>query len=508
MAMSFQADSAFENAKAHFFRGLALIEAEQWAQAEAELRQSLHWVPDRASSLTNLAAVLFKRSRYAEAQDLIGKALLIEPDNAEAALIQGILFHENKAYEQSLASFERAIALNPDFADAWANCGHSLKSLGRHEQALQRYEQALQRNYTLGTAIRGFMECYRHFRDYPRLFEIRDRHQAFVDNDYLATELLGYVFLEQGDKENAFDAFTRARIIAEKARQENNRTEWPLLPLRLRHDFEQLQYLDARGDGGASVAQALSVLRARTGGTPPPSTPAADDALLQAVSHYHHVPDLPFAATALGGNDYAQIERTFLDNALHLVVIDNFLSPQALSSLRKFCLEATVWKRTYRDGYLGSFMGTGLCPRVLLAIADELRHAMPNVIGANALNQAWAFKYDQDMKGTNLHADFARINTNFWITPDDACLDNTTGGLLVYDAPAPSDWGFFAYNSDQKKIRDYLESKQSKFVRVPYRCNRCVLFDSTYFHATDELHFKDGYANRRINCTLLYGKGL
>lgn len=46
------------------------------------------------------------------------------------------------------------------------------------------------------------------------------------------------------------------------------------------------------------------------------------------------------------------------------------------------------------------------------------------------------------------------------------------------------------------------------FVRVPYRCNRCVLFDSTYFHATDDLHFEHGYTNRRINCTLLYGSAL
>jgi hypothetical protein len=38
--------------------------------------------------------------------------------------------------------------------------------------------------------------------------------------------------------------------------------------------------------------------------------------------------------------------------------------------------------------------------------------------------------------------------------------------------------------------------------------NRCVLFDSTYFHTTDDIHFKDGYENRRINCTLLFGKGI
>jgi hypothetical protein len=33
-----------------------------------------------------------------------------------------------------------------------------------------------------------------------------------------------------------------------------------------------------------------------------------------------------------------------------------------------------------------------------------------------------------------------------------------------------------------------------------------VLFDSSLVHVTDELKFKPGYENRRVNITLLYGK--
>ncbi len=40
---------------------------------------------------------------------------------------------------------------------------------------------------------------------------------------------------------------------------------------------------------------------------------------------------------------------------------------------------------------------------------------------------------------------------------------------------------------------------------VPYRANRAVIFDSNLFHETDRPRFKDGYLNRRINITLLYG---
>ena len=40
---------------------------------------------------------------------------------------------------------------------------------------------------------------------------------------------------------------------------------------------------------------------------------------------------------------------------------------------------------------------------------------------------------------------------------------------------------------------------------MPYRANRAVVFDSDLFHETDAIRFRDGYLNRRINITLLYG---
>jgi hypothetical protein len=46
---------------------------------------------------------------------------------------------------------------------------------------------------------------------------------------------------------------------------------------------------------------------------------------------------------------------------------------------------------------------------------------------------------------------------------------------------------------------------RAKAQRVPYRANRCVLFDSSLIHITDEIHFRPGYENRRVNVTLLYG---
>ena len=64
------------------------------------------------------------------------------------------------------------------------------------------------------------------------------------------------------------------------------------------------------------------------------------------------------------------------------------------------------------------------------------------------LTKAWAFKCNNQMKGIKIHADFAAINVNFWITPDKANLNKNTGGLLIWDKEAPKNWNFEKYNNN------------------------------------------------------------
>ena len=39
-----------------------------------------------------------------------------------------------------------------------------------------------------------------------------------------------------------------------------------------------------------------------------------------------------------------------------------------------------------------------------------------------------------------------------------------------------------------------------------YQQNRAVLFKSNLFHKSEQIDFKDGFENRRINITMLFGK--
>ena len=46
--------------------------------------------------------------------------------------------------------------------------------------------------------------------------------------------------------------------------------------------------------------------------------------------------------------------------------------------------------------------------------------------------------------------------------------------------------------------------KDVEFIRVPYKSNRVVVFNSKLYHVTDNINFKDNYIDRRVNVTFLY----
>ena len=149
----------------------------------------------------------------------------------------------------------------------------------------------------------------------------------------------------------------------------------------------------------------------------------------------------------------------------------------------------------------------GLACPLLLQIADDLCQTFPDIFKDHQLNQLWAYKYDSRLTGIDVHADFAAINVNFWITPETANLNPKNGGLVVYDAEAPIDWTFKQYNASRESVRrrKFLAEHDSGKTVVPYNGNRIVLFNSSLFHETDTIEFKQGYENRRINVTMLFG---
>lgn len=218
-----------------------------------------------------------------------------------------------------------------------------------------------------------------------------------------------------------------------------------------------------------------------------------------------HAPRSPSALSHTWSRDV--VERAYFDQPIGVVVVDDFLTPDAVTMLRRFCIESTIWfQNRYNYRRLSAFFRDGFnCP-LLVQVAEELRAQLPRIVGAHSLQQLWAFKNEPVQPTTLPHADFAMVNVNFWLAPDEANLDRHTGGMIIYDVSAPRGWKFDKYNKRGDVIAQYLLEQNARAVRIPYRANRAIIFDSRYFHKTDALDFSPEFENRRVNVTLLFGR--
>ena len=474
-------------AEAHCNRGNALEQLEQFPAAIASYDRAIALDADQPAFHGNRGNALHKMRKLADAVESYGRALALTPGYADAHYNRAIALQKLGRVDDAIDGYTRAIALAPNYADAHYNLGLALKEAGRSEDALASQEKALTLRPDYTDAKKSIF--------WIRFAELKD--PPLIDR--LSAEIMA--------------AKARSGIIglSDKA---------AISGFRLLHDLEQATYLlDAgyQADGLADAAVAMTEANARHMAEGSPSDGLRHVALspteIAAISRFREIQlryqPAPVVQCLNPNNDWAAIEEQYFASAPEIIHIDNLLSPEALAELRTFCLVSTVWGSEYNNEYLGAFAEDGFVSPLHFQIATELRQKMPRIFGQHALEHLWGFKYtSRTPNGINVHADFARVNLNFWITPDEANLDPATGGLVVYDVPSPPSWSFREYNAAEDTIYAFLEKNAAGKRRIPYRCNRAVLFNSSLFHETDELHFKEGYENRRVNVTYLFGRGL
>ena len=140
----------------------------------------------------------------------------------------------------------------------------------------------------------------------------------------------------------------------------------------------------------------------------------------------------------------------------------------------------------------------------ILQFSLDLKNKLPEIFKEYNLSQAWAFKYDSQHKGINIHADNAKVNVNLWLTPEHANLDKDSGGLTIWKKKPNELASFEEFNSEHYTKKMLKDVNDVDFIRVPYKSNRAVIFDSKLYHATDTINFDSNYINRRLNVTFLY----
>lgn len=440
--------------------GRALRKAGEPREAIAAYREAVRRGAAAVEAHLQLGVLHAELSEHERAIEHLEKVIAEEPRNTDALCMLGTVMSDARRLDEAAVLFERALAYQPEFPEAHFNLG------------LIQFERS-----EFGRASRSFTRCVALSRGEP------------WTKDRLAPL--------QRDPQTRFDPKDMA-----------------VNEVKLRHDCEQLEHLLALGRLPPAYRDVLddyrSLLEEIRGKLDASMVVPFDHAKHPLVARSYkrpvHISEAPPPASPLinPALDIDDIENRYLAAKPKMVTLDGLLAPTALQALRCFCRESTIWNNIY-PGYLGAFFYDGFCSELLLRLAWELRECLPRVIGDLPLQMMWGYKCDSRLPGLGVHADAAAVNVNFWITEDEANLDPAHGGLLVYTHDAPKDWGFAKFNTDSGTILRYLDSVGSVPVCVPYRANRAVIFDSDLFHASDRPHFRDGYQNRRINITILYG---
>ncbi len=503
-----------EHADTLHLLGLLLYRQARYDEAIASITMAIAQAPSPVYWF-NLGVVAQKAGQTDDAVHAYRKAIQLHPRYLEAHINLGNALKEQDALADSIDAYRQALALNPSHADIHNNLGVVLKEQGHIHEAISSYGRAIKlkpihieaRN-NLGLALMESDRLPEAVASFEQALAIQpDYHKALYN--------LGIAWAWLGEDGKAVDCLQQTAVA--KHDHGNPVIEGFVYRSRIVHDSEQVQHLfdrDLLNQKYRPYLQALHFLKEQLNRLPSADNriPIVSQALAPVAASFNRLlyrapaPRLPHGALHLE-LDVEAIESRYRATRPEVTYIDNLLNQEALDRLRRFCWESTIWKKDYENGYIGAFLGDGFASPLLLQIAEELRRKFPRIFKQYRLTQAWAFKHDSTRKGLNIHADAAAVNVNFWITPDDANLNPETGGLVVYDKEAPKEWNFRQYNSAQNKpkILAWLKEVGAQAVKIPYRANRAVVFNSDLFHETDEVSFKHEYLSRRINITLLYG---
>jgi tetratricopeptide (TPR) repeat protein len=466
------------NADAQLQHAIDLHRSGRISEAEALYRAFLHADPYHGEANHNLGSLLAQKGEMQQSLPLFKKALQADTafgqywisyarallscgHGAEAAALllrgrrQGLsgpvidalmaktLMSDNR-FEEAAIALQRAVAMQPGNIALLLDLGYASTVVGKFEDAIAAYRRALAVNPDLAEA---------HFR-------------------------LGSILSENGKIAEGFAHYMRRAALVYGTGQGPDPPK-PEPEHKRKHDREQRDYL--------------------AGGTAGPDAPSVADM-------FHLAGGDRLAGRAVNPAP-PSLMAEWRDSNPQMVVIDNFLTPEAVDQLRRYCAGSTIWRRIYEAGYIGATPEDGFSCPLLAQMAEEIPQTFAGILAPHLFHYLGAFKYDSALStGTNTHADNSAVNVNFYLTQDDANLDPDSGGMDIWDVAVPPGEDMRRYNGDEAYTRDFLKRSSARMTRVPHRANRAVIFRSDLFHKTSDCRFREGYLNKRINVSLLFGR--
>tara|TARA_Y100000389_G_scaffold204538_1_gene257790 strand:- start:3792 stop:5324 length:1533 start_codon:yes stop_codon:yes gene_type:complete len=497
-------------------------------------------------------ALTYHEDNHLDKADNIYIAILEDdPEDFDANHLHGLVLSQNKMFAQSIKFYEKAHEINNNNIELLNNYAISLRNTFVYSKCESLLKSAIIKNPKFLNSYINLSNCFISQKKLDDALDVINKANAIFSNPeiimrkklsiyielynserkkiYLdkAIIILDTLNLEEINDSSIIDNYGLVYLWAKKLKKANElfkisekKSQQPpsisdlqklkdksILKNLVEHEYQQISHIDSDSDGIRNMK----------------ITQKFFDNLHQIHNKEHKqydFDDLSFISTlhSIKYNKPPKLQNEYLNTSINIqkyedeyitsdpeiVVIDNFLTNEFLNELQIFFRCANIFKRPYPRGYIGAFLGTGMSNEAVLEFSEELRTKFKNIFLKYHLSQAWAFKYDTEKKGINIHADDAKVNVNFWITPELANLNKNSGGLIIWKKQPHLDASFHDFNSLESAEKIYDEVKDVDSIKIPYKENRAIIFNSKLYHATDSIEFKDDYVNRRVNVTFLY----
>ncbi len=429
--------------------------------------------------VNNLALLNIKLKKLDEAIELYKESLSIE-ENYNAYEGIGYIYYLKEDFIKAKKNYNMAKEINPLSYNSYNQLGVIDRALGDYKESKGNFEKAIEIDNSISTS-------------YANLINLEISYNAPLEKVLSLIKKSKKVSIEEEIK----------KINENKMIQ----------TYKLTHYYEQLVYLESLKGINKVQEDFKSLYENMTLAENIKNNYTAlkeDEALIiSECMRYEHIYDSKININHYLNikHNWKKLEDEYLNSNPSILIIDNFLDPIALDEIRNYLLESNIWNEKYHhSNYLGAFCGKGNFSEIHYGIIAEMKTLLPNVLKGHKFEQLWSFNYNNKQEtGIEMHADFAQVNVNFWLTPDKFNKDRGYGGLKIYTIPAPDEWNFIDYNTRNIEMNEIVKNNKNKFINVPYKYNRAVIFDSSLFHETQRLAFEDCYEGRRINSTILFG---